>query len=78
MAMPQVEAKFEVGVYNQEVRRLVEDCERHAELEDAWADMHYIEVTAESKQDAKAIIARRYPAHQGYVINDVIALDDYG
>lgn len=62
---------FEVAVYNQTVRELMERGERHRNLSDAWADIHYIEIKASSENDARNRIASRYPASQGYVIVDV-------
>lgn len=62
---------FEVAVYNREVRRLLAEGNRHRDLSDAWADIHYIDIKAKSEQEARAQIARRYPPEQGYVIEDV-------
>lgn len=64
---------FEVAVYNREVRRLIAEGERHRDLSDAWADIHYIEVKAKSEAEARAQVASRYPAARGYVIEDVIS-----
>ena len=62
---------FEVALYNQDVREKVEQGLRHRDLSDAWADTHYIEVQAETAEEARAKITRRYPASQGYVIVDI-------
>lgn len=64
---------FEIAIYNQEVRKLVAEGRRHRNLSDAWAETHYIEVKARSQQEARAQVARRYPAENGYVIEEVIA-----
>lgn len=63
---------YEVAIYNRDVRRLVADGQRHRDLSDAWAEVHYIEVRAHSEQEARAQVARRYPPGRGYVIEDVI------
>ena len=62
---------FEVAVYNKEVRECVEGGERHRDLSDDWADIHYFEIVADNEAEARARIARKYPPHQGYVIESV-------
>ena len=64
---------FEVAIYNREVRRLLAEGNRHRDLSDAWADIHYIDIKAKSEEEARAQITRRYPPEQGYVIEDVIS-----
>jgi len=63
---------YEIAIYNRDVRALVAEGRRHRNLSDAWAETHYIEVKARSPQEARAQVARRYPAESGYVIEDVI------
>jgi hypothetical protein len=63
---------YEIAIYNKEVRKLVAEGRRHRNLSDAWAETHYIEVKARSMQEARAQVSRRYPAENGYVIEDVI------
>ena len=46
--------KFEVGVYNKEVRQLVNEGERHRHHTDDWADIHYVDVMAEDEHGARA------------------------
>jgi hypothetical protein len=43
---------FEVAVYNAEVRACVADQRRHRDLSDDWADIHYIEIEADSVAQA--------------------------
>lgn len=64
---------YEIAIYNKEVRKLVADGNRHRNLSDAWADTHYIEVKANSPEEARAKVASRYPAENGYVIEEVIS-----
>ena len=63
--------KFEVGIYNEQVREAVKDGRKHRRLNDEWADIHYIEVEAETEAAARAKAAARHPAAQGYVIASV-------
>lgn len=64
--------KFEIGIYNKKVRELVKMGERHKNLADSWADLHYIEVSANDEAEARAKLDRRYPAAEGYVIEGVM------
>jgi hypothetical protein len=66
--------RFEVGVFNAEVRAALKDGERHKELHDEWADIHYIEVRAPDQGEARARIERRYPPALGYVVTGVVKL----
>jgi len=72
-----VMAKFEVTVYNEEVRQKVKEGEHHRQYTDDWADFHYIEITANTEQDARARALNRYPTDLGFVI-DNIQLSNHG
>lgn len=63
---------FEIGVYNKDVRDLVEVHEHHAELSDNWADIHWFDIKAHDEDEARSIIEQRYPPWRGYVITEVI------
>jgi len=64
-------AKFEVIVYNKEVREKVKEGERHRQFTDDWADLHYIEIDASNEANAKERAESRYPSEQGFVIESV-------
>ena len=65
---------FEIAVYNQDVRDRVRNGERHRDLADEWADVHYIEVTADDETHARRIIERRYPGRRGYIVEAVTSI----
>jgi len=67
--------RFEVGVFNQQVRDLVCNGKSHQDLTDNWAERHIIEVKAHDKDGAMARIRARYPEHSGFVVSDVLQLD---
>ncbi len=67
-------AKFEAGVYNKIVRALMEDDEQHEYLEDAWADINYLEIRGHDEDDAMKRLRRRYPESQGFVITEIVKL----
>lgn len=64
-------AMFEITIYNKEVREKVENGEHHRQLSDEWADFQYIEIEADTQEQARARAEARYPTSQGYVIDDV-------
>jgi len=61
-------AKYEVAIYNAQVRDCHRDGVSHRHLKDEWADIHWIEVDASDPQDARIRVLRRYPRHAGYVV----------
>lgn len=67
--------RFEVGIFNQDVRDALADGRRHRQLSDDWADMHFIEVMAKDREDARNIMTRRYTPHMGYIVAEVRQLD---
>lgn len=69
--------RFEVVVYNRDVRELVARHERHKDLKDAWAENHYQEVRATSEDEARRKIEVRHPAHKGFVVEAVREIQAY-
>lgn len=70
------EKKFEVAVYNKEVRKLVREGEHHPHLNDDWADIYYVDVIAEDENGAQAKIKEKYPEDKGFVIENVSISND--
>jgi len=68
--------KFEVAVYNKDVRRLLKEGRKHRDLKDDWADMHYIDVKADDVAAARTKISQKYPESQGFVIDNVVRMDE--
>ena len=68
-------AKFEITIYNKEVREKVEAGEHHRDLTDEWADFQYVEIEADTEQQARARAESRYPNARGYVIDDIRKTD---
>jgi len=68
-------AKFEVAVYNMEVRQKVAEGEHHKRFTDDWADMHYVEIMADNEEGAIAAFERKHPRYQGFIIDQIAAID---
>ena len=69
-------SRFEVIIYNKVVRDRVEQGRHHRHLDDGWADLHHEEFEAEDGTEARTKAERRYPASSGYVIVDVVKIED--
>ena len=68
--------KFEVAVYNKEVRKLVKEGERHRHFTDDWAGIHYVDIMARDEREARVKVENRYPEHKGFVIDSVSVSND--
>ncbi len=68
---------YEAAIFNQHVRDLVAVGDQHEDFIDSWADAHYIEVKAESEEEARSILERRYPKAQGFVLTDIFAHKEF-
>ena len=65
-------AKFEITIYNKEVRQKVADDEHHRRFTDDWADMHYIEIEADNEEQARALVEVMHPCVQGFVMDEIL------
>ena len=68
--------RFEVIIYNQIVRAMVDSHTSHKHLKDDWADNHYQEVQARDKDHARRKIETKFPAERGFVIVDIVEMSD--
>ena len=63
---------FEVAIYNQDVRALVKANLSHAFFDDQWADVKLHDVIARDEGEARALIAKRFPPEDGFVIKGMV------
>jgi hypothetical protein len=60
---------YEARLYNNWVRLLLDSGEPHVTgFSDAWADTRYVEVKADSVEQAARLLARDYPSEAGFVV----------
>lgn len=72
-----VKTKYEARIYNRTVRDCLEEGEPNTTMwSDAWADPHYETVYAETPRDAIEIVYEKFPKRGGFVITDVVELED--
>ena len=68
--------RFEVAIYNEEVKKSVREGDPNKTgLSDDWADTRYIEITADSPETAKRRVYARYPERRGFVVLEVRRID---
>lgn len=64
---------FQVSVYNQDVRHLVNREESHDYYDDHWAQAHRYQVFAETESEARSLVKTKFPPEEGFVIEDLIS-----
>ena len=62
------QAIFEVCIYNKDVRALVKENQSHTFYDDHWADTQVHDIMAHDEGEARALIERRFPPEDGFVI----------
>ncbi|MDC1214057.1 EndoU domain-containing protein [Rhodospirillales bacterium] len=62
---------FEVSIFNKEVRSLVKENMSHDFFDDHWADEQVRDVLAETADEARKVVQKRFPADDGFVISSV-------
>jgi len=68
---------YEAQLYNKWVRLLLDTGEPNVTgFSDAWADARYVEVKAESIEQAARLLARDYPSEAGFIIRGIEELPD--
>ena len=62
---------FEVSIYNKEVRSLVKENMSHDFFDDHCADEQVRDVLAETADEARQLVGKRFPPDEGFVIASV-------
>ncbi|MCP5374461.1 MAG: hypothetical protein H6907_22220 [Hyphomicrobiales bacterium] len=64
-------SKFEVSLFNKDVRALVKENRSHTFYEDRWADTQVHDISAEDEREARRLMAERFSPEEGFVIERV-------
>lgn len=62
---------YEVAIFNQVVRQLVRENQKHSYFDDRWARPQTRNVVARDEDEARELIAERFPPKEGFVIQRV-------
>jgi hypothetical protein len=69
--------KYEVRLFNERVRRNLDDGEENnTGWDDKWAEAHYETVLAQSAEQAKEMMYNRYPKIAGFKVTHVLEIND--
>ena len=63
--------KYEVAIFNQEVRDAIARKEQHDRYSDDWGTTQYIEIAALNEEMARSKVSQQHPEHRGFVIEDI-------
>ncbi len=66
-----MQLKFEAAIFNEDVLSALQEGEHHKDLSDSWAETHYLDIYAESLEQAWEKMRRKYSAEQGFVIKAI-------
>ncbi|MBL4801837.1 MAG: hypothetical protein JKY45_08065 [Emcibacter sp.] len=65
---------YEISVYNQDVRTKIQEGLSHRNLESRWADVHLIEIRAETEEEAIASCRRKHPEKMGFIMGTAMQI----
>ena len=63
--------RFEVSLYNREVRTLAQGNQGPSHFDAHWADARVLDVVARDESEARRLITERFPPEDGFVITEV-------
>jgi hypothetical protein len=66
--------RFEVSLYNREVRTLVRGNQGPSLFDAHWADVQVLDVVARDESEARRLIAERFPPEDGFVVTAVMTM----
>ena len=69
--------KYEVAIYNKDVRDCIEDDKEHPQFDSGWAEQRYLQIDARDSDDARRGVHRRYPENKGFIIANILEIPDF-
>ena len=68
-------AAYEVTLYHQEVRAAVQNNRQQAFFSDHWGDFKVRGVMAQDETEARQVVTDRYPPEEGFVVQNLAAVN---
>lgn len=62
---------YEVALYNEQVRELVQKKRQHIYFSKQWAKLQMRDVVARDEAEARALIAERFPEEDGFIVEEI-------
>lgn len=69
--------RFEVSLYNKDVRKFEEQNKVHPNFNSDWAHLQFFTYEGESERDILEQVRRKYPERKGFVIDKVVQIKEY-
>lgn len=69
--------RFEVSIYNQQVRDLDKENKDHPNFNRDWAHLHFVTFEGEDEADVIRQVQRKHPERKGFVIDKIIEIKEY-
>jgi len=62
---------YEVALYNEQVRALVDKKRQHDYFSKHWANIQVRDVVARDEAEARTLIAERFPVEDGFIVKGI-------
>ena len=69
--------RFEVSIYNEQVRELNKQNKDHPNFTRDWAHLHFFTYKGETEIDIIQQIQKKYPKRKGFIIDKIVEIKEY-
>ncbi len=75
--MSEKRKKFEVSVYNQQVREMDKQNKEHPNFSREWARLNFLSYEGADEQEVIRKVHKKYPERKGFVIDKIVEMKEY-
>lgn len=69
--------RFEVSIYNEQVREMDQNNKDHPNFAREWAHLHFLTYDGETEEDVIQQVQKRHPQRKGFVIDKIVEIKEY-
>ncbi len=69
--------RYEVSLYNQQVRDMDKENKDHPNFAREWAHLHFLTYEGETENDVIQQVQKRHPERKGFVIDKIVEIKEY-